>query len=228
MPGLPDESGAIAGRVWVAEQPGVVSQPLSTLIVRAEAIDSSSRPFQRYEVTDSDGNYRMDWLDPGTYRVHAFDPLGQFATQYYLDADRVDEAVPVTVTPEETTANIDFPLWFTAEPHLGSISGRITAEPASEGAEELPLEGVIIEAFEEGGHELIYVAMTDVNGTYRLEHLMFGRYQIRARDPSGEYIAEWWSDITDSATSRSQARYIYVARGANVTGIDLALQPANP
>ena len=43
-----------------------------------------------------------------------------------------------------------------------------------------------------------------------------------------EYIAEWWSDITDSATSRSQARYIYVAHGANVTGIDLALQPANP
>ncbi len=103
-------TGAIAGRVMVANQAGVVRKPLDTLTVWAEPVHPSGRPWRRYGLTDGSGNYRIELLEPGTYLLHVVDPPGLFATQYFDHVPTPEEATPVVVTGEHWRVSLLKPL----------------------------------------------------------------------------------------------------------------------
>ena len=182
------------------------------MTVYVRALDAGGeRVFTRYGDTDAEGRYRVEVLAPGRYRVWTEDPLAEFGAA---------EAEVVVNGDETTTA--DFGLYLVDGPHLGTLSGRVTDEDTG-----APLEGIHVLAYGEDGHQLTYFTTTDAEGRYRFER-MRGNYYVQAQDPQGRYIAEWWSEWTDSATSRSQASRVQVYDGRDVVGIDLALQPVAP
>jgi len=223
-----DPTGAIAGRVMVANQAGVVRKPLQTLTVWAEPVNPSGRPWRRYGLTDSSGNYQIELLEPGIYFLHVVDGPGLFATQYFDHAATPEEATPVIVTGGRTASGIDFDLLIdTRAPQLGSISGRITAEPPPGETQQVPLAGMVVEAFEQYGHKMTFWTMTGADGTYHLDHLLFGPYYVRALDPNGVYMTEYYSKWNDNAVTPYQASDVSVTRGGATTGIDIALAPVS-
>jgi len=216
LPGWPEVSGAIEGRVYAAEQPGMHRQPLmgQWLSLFAMPLDvEGDRVFRRWAEVDDNGYYRLDGLEPGRYHVWAEDQIfRRFAS----------DGIEVVVNGNETTVGADIEMYLVDGPHIGTLSGHITDEHTGQ-----PLEGIHIYAYENGGAQLVYFVTTDADGRYRFDRIA-GNFFVQALDPNGQYIAEWWSDYTDSATSRSQAREVQIYRGADVTGIDLALQPISP
>lgn len=213
LPGWPEVSGAIEGRVYAAEQPGMHRQALMGrwLSLFAMPLDvGGNRVFRRWAEVDDAGYYRLDVLEPGRYRVWAEDQIFQRLTS---------DGIEVVVNDNATTAGADIEMYLVDGPHIGTLSGRITDEHTGQ-----PLEGIQIYAYENGGAQLVYFATTDADGRYHFDRIA-GNFFVQALDPNGQYVAEWWSDYTDSATNRTQAREVQIYRGADVTGIDLALQP---
>ncbi len=160
--------------------------------------------------TRANGTYRLTGLDPGSYRMLFAPGCGggaDYAQIWWPHAQSLKKARPITVRLGHTTEGIDGRLQelgtITGQVRLGSKAGR-------------PLSGMCVSATVPGSFDAEGLVSTARNGTYVIEGLPAGRYQIEVNpgcNNNGNYL------------SATYPRLVKVADGRTVTGIDVYLQP---
>ena len=190
--------GTIAGHV--TNQSG---DPLANVWV--DACEYSDEPqYCRSSQTDEHGNYYINGMLPGDYRVQAGNE--SYAREFYDDTYQWEEAEDVTVNPGITTAGIDFELV-----QAGSIAGRVFDGSG------VPLSNIAVD-IEEGG----YGTCTDEDGNYNMSGLPLGKFTVVAgRDFCGphDYIEESIEDIelTDEIPDVGDVDF-YLTQGGSIAG----------
>jgi ELWxxDGT repeat protein len=109
-------------------------------------------------------------------------------------------------------------LWkYTSQHAIGTgiISGTITDKDG------LPLENIHVFAY---GDASFVSATTDSDGTYTLNELATGSYQVRFVDVHGTYMYEYY----DNAATLADATEVIVAADQRTDGIDAVLDVAPP
>ena len=157
--------------------------------------------------TDSNGNYTIDGLTAGEYRVevNVFDVSDSLAGEFYDDQSDWNSADSVVVTSGSTTANINFGL-----ASGGSISGTIT-----DGSN--PIFGANVWASDydgTGGHGW---ARTDENGEYTISGISAGNYRVEA-EAEGQV-----HKMYDNTTQWHLATSVAVTSGLDTPNIDFTL-----
>ena len=172
---------------------------------------------QAAAVTDASGNYTIQRLVTGSYRVR-FTVLGlgcnngNWIDQWYSAKSDMASANPVSVTAGQSTTTID------AQMQAG---GRIQGHVTDNHGVSLP--GICVGA---GQGATFASAVTDSGGNYTLERLSTGPYQV-SFSPCGTagattWKVQWYNNKPDMAS----ADVLSVVAGQNTTAINAQMQPA--
>ena len=184
--------------------------------VRVEAY-SSSGGFQGSASTDSNGNYTVAGLDPGTYRVRTDVSYGSnYFDELYEEISCANGCDPSTGTPvlvavATQTAGIDFTL-----EAGGSISGQVlresTGTPLSADVELFNADGSLIDIDFASG------------GSYSFVHLPEGTYFLRTHTYDESVVDELYQDILCEPTCTvTEGTPVTTMLGVPTTGIDFEL-----
>jgi uncharacterized membrane protein/protocatechuate 3,4-dioxygenase beta subunit len=161
--------------------------------------------------TQADGSYVIRALPAGIYRVQVENDRLNYIEEYYNNAPDYDTAMMVEVTIGADTPNIDFSLAMG-----GSISGTVTRD-----ADDQPISGVLVEAFDYYTGREIDNAETQADGGYTIWGLPASSYRLRTRvTESGTGCAGEWYDNT---TIESKATAVIVQAGNDTSNTDFAL-----
>ncbi|CAL1125111.1 unnamed protein product [Cladocopium goreaui] len=149
-------------------------------------------------LTDADGRYTFDNLEPGVYGIEEVQPEG-----YYDSGDHVGTGGGTLVAPDTITGitvgagvavvNYDF-----CEHDPASLSGHVYADDNNNGTRdpgELPLVGVTLHLLDSAGNPTGITTVTDGTGFYQFANLQPGKYGVAEVQPVGFY------DGSDSAGS---------------------------
>jgi len=128
--------------------------------------------------SDSRGAYILN-LQPGRYRVLAYDLSGAFATEFGGNADSFDTSPMVNLS--STVGGINFSM-----EKAGTISGTVVSAGA-------PLSGITIAAYNVGSGTRRAFTQTAANGTYSLA-IAPGQYKFAAYDQSGTYALAFFAN----------------------------------
>ena len=162
-------------------------------------------------VSSLDGSYAVGGLEAGAYNVIAYSDqldgasLGKCYNNVPLDCS---QGTLVVISPGQTTSNIDF-----AIDVLGKITGRVTD------ANGEPILGAEVRGYSQeccGTY-----AFTAADGSYALQRMEPGEYQIRADAPG--HITECYQH----ARTLEQATKFQIGLNDIVNGIDFVL-PSGP
>ena len=173
--------------------------------------------------TDAFGNYALDNVAPGQYKVGFHDFYHRdYASSYYNGANTLDEASVVTVTPGNVCSGIDGQLMGRC-----AISGRVVDTYGN------PIEGICVsyepEHYDSGVSD--HWVLTDANGMYTIRHVNSGETKVSFSDwvaegnpgvytrPEGYYGRQYSSgkyseDVADSFT---------LSPGDNKTNVDATM-----
>ncbi len=213
------EGGQIEGRVVDA----LTKAPIQ--YTAACVYDPDEGEYSRCGYTDADGNYTIEGLATGSYKVR-FSPnrgyegeQSSYLPQFYADQASEVAASPVSVTAPSAQTGIDAEL-----DAAGLIKGRVTA--ASDG---VPLAFVFVCALEPvGAEEPLNCAETSADGQYAITGLATGSYKvsfeaINYEEGFEEAVSEeeFATQYYDSKASRANAVLVSVtAGGPAVISID--------
>ncbi len=156
-------------------------------------------------VTAASGKYKLA-VPAGEYVVAFLDPAGDYVTQLYNGRSVAEEPNPVKVKAEAFTPKIDAALV-----EGGRIKGTVTA--AEGGA---PLAHVLVCAFLANGEEIEECTFTASDGTYSVERLPTGIYEVEFFDLP-KYLTQFYAGAPHLAGAKSIS---VTAGGAPATGID--------
>lgn len=166
--------------------------------------------------TNDDGFYSVDKLPAGSYWVRASDPEGRYLTEYFDDAPTLSEADPVAVEAGGVADGIDFAL-----AAGGAITGQVTAQ--TELTVIIPLPEILVVAVDpEDPTHIVGRAVTNRGGHYTIGGLLPGAYFVRASDPDGRFLAEWFEE----APRVEDADRVPVEPGRVTADIDFTLEAA--
>lgn len=211
MQPFPSGSGSISGTVL-----GTDGDVPGRGTVMAYMVDNTFLSFRA--PLGEDGSYTLAGLAPGNYYVQA--AADGYFTSFYEDAERIDDATPVSVDENEVVG-IDFTLSLG-----GTIAGRAVDQDGNPlaGAHvfaetdfrtEPPADGI-------WGHGF---ALTDEEGNYRISGLPEGNYLVHMQqDISGlGFFSVWY----DNVGHPENATAVSVARDQEANGIDFVLDLPN-
>jgi protocatechuate 3,4-dioxygenase beta subunit len=203
-------AGTITGNV---KGPGNVN--LDDVCV--DALDATTGDFVEGSFTGGTGNYTINGLPAGTYKVQ-FATCGEdFASEFYNDKHSFGSADPVTVSLGATTPNINAVLTVGS-----SITGTVTRQGGT------PEEDVCVSAIDTSNENIVYAfGFTAANGTYQLDHLASGSYKVffDVEDcGDASLVNEYYNDKTSFAT----ADLVTVTEPTNTTGINAVLAGGTP
>ncbi len=165
--------------------------------------------------TGADGIYTLGGLPAGTYRVEFSDWNGDYATEWYNDTPFEGRATSVNVPVAATVPNINASI---AE--AGRISGTVTGTNGT-----TPLSGINVQiyAWSDGAWtSLGNDPWTASDGSYTAGGLPTGSYRLRFQDWSGQYLAEWYDNVTDETLATA----VNVVAGATADGRNASLSIA--
>ena len=193
--------GSITGRVTDASGAAILDA-----IVVAYDSNNTGGPNVSYAKTDADGNYNLQGLPTGNYRVE-FDGTGSgFFRQYYNNSPDMAGSAPVSVTVSKATTGVNASLVKGA-----SISGVVTN---SSGA---GIQGVFVTDYDVNNNWAAYT-ITDVSGNYLIQALPTGSYKLRYQGVSG-YLTQWYSNRASSELADA----VSVTAGNTTPGINATL-----
>ena len=177
--------------------------------------------------TNANGEYTVEGLTEGEYKVGFFPSGSTYLAQYYNGQLSLESANPVLVTAGKTTSGIGATLT-----EGGKISGTVT-DAYSHG--RLAKIGVYISGVEGG----FGYASTNANGEYTITGLRTGSYKVSffweyseaeykacehlPRCPP-KYVTQFFSNQPSEAT----ANPVGVAVGALTPGVNAAMVPSLP
>ncbi len=191
--------------------------PLADVSVIAR--DAATGSYQGSGYTDSAGEYTIDALETGLYKIE-FSPSSYGAAkvymgQFYNNQPSLDTATPINVTDSQTTPNINAVLQLG-----GQITGRVIAADTHN-----PLDDVSVYVSGRCPSWSGY-ASTDVNGVYTVTGVPTGNNYKVDFDPAGsssaltrEYVEQYYNNKPDW----SSATLVVVTAPNVVNHIDAAL-----
>ncbi len=155
-----------------------------------------------------DGHYQVGHLPAGTYRLRIRPDDAELQTEYWDDADSLDDATDVVVATSAAVTGRNARL---------QVGGTVTGRVTDSGGHALVDAGVT--AYQQQGGSWVDVdwTSTDENGDYRLEGLPSTPVRIGFDDWG--HAPEYWDD----ATSLDDATDVSVAPGATLTGRNAVL-----
>jgi len=188
--------GAVTGQLTDRSS----GQPISGIEV--ELLNESGMVAET--TTDGGGNYRFAEIQPGTYEV-AFNPgaaNASYDSAYYGGAS----AATVQVNDGQTTQNINGQLITGA-----AIGGTVT------NSAHQPVSGVGVQIMNPVTGDYHYLT-TGADGTYLLDGLAPGGYQILFQPGSGEdYVYQYYPDESNAAAAQPVAVTAGQTSPANAT-----------
>ncbi len=163
--------------------------------------------------TGVNGFFSTDNLLPGDYIIRADPPPGTKFVRNYAstnDATHFEDAMSLALVAGQSFTGLTLRL-----PLGGVIGGKITDQQGN------PLGGIDLDVYEAAsGRGMEANATSDTNGTYALDALPPGDYQVRADPENGlPWVRQYYSNTFSSA----DALAITVMADALYTNIDFAL-----
>jgi formylglycine-generating enzyme required for sulfatase activity len=221
--GLASDTGFRVARSVICINGKVTNQdgsPLSGVQVTAHQydLDSDSSYPLAWASTDASGNYALEGLDPGTYRIRFNGwadepPLSDFAPQYFNNAPSLALAQNVVLT--SSVNNIDAAL---AE--ASRITGKITSE--SDGT---PIQNILVLAHRLMGNgewdwsSWVNFTSSKSDGSYAL-NLPEGTYIVSFHDYNNKYYV---TEFYDNQKKSDNAQPIILQANSTVSHINASL-----
>ena len=191
--------GAIAGLVATESD----SLPIQGALVTAVHVVSQRK---RHTVTREDGSYVLNSLPEGDYAV--FVRAAGYKGEFYDNANSLNDATLLRVTPPDTIAGIDVYL----------SAGSAIAGHVSDAADGSPIAHALVKIIKPRDHRpaRTFLAITDKDGNY-IKSVPPGRYFVYAvaRGYRGEFY--------DDKPTITQADTVEVLENQHTTGIDFDL-----
>ena len=182
-----------------------------------------------FAITNANGEYTIEGLQEGQYRVGFFPENSTYLSQYYSGQSSLSGASPVLVTAEATTAGINATLI-----EGGKISGVIT-----DAYSHARLAKIGVTAVSPGAGGGFGSSETNANGEYTIVGLPTGSYKVNfywefseaeykacehaPRCPP-KYITQYFNNQPSEAT----ANVVTAAVGTVTSGINAAMVPSAP
>lgn len=168
-----------------------------------------------YHSTNSQGEYEIDGLQPGSYQVK-FVSQENYLSEYYQNASDLESSTTITVTANQTVSDIDAQL---AEG--GKITGIVTD------ADGLPLRWVKVSAYqyddEEDTWQVVRSDYSNLYGEYKLEALHTGNYRLGFSDSEKQkHQTQYYDHVTDI----DEALDLSVTAGETISDINASLDKA--
>lgn len=189
-------TGHLAGRVTVAE----TGQPVAGLLVCCEG--GSPSKIQAQALTDSEGRYRLSFLEEGSYRVRVQFP--QFFPEW-APASRGN----VRVVAGKTTEGVDLEL----------VRGEVLTGKVVDEGSGAPLAGARVEVFQPQSGESSFLT-TDEQGGFRFRAAP-GSVQVILRSVPRGYVCDPQKDlrqVTIAAGEKPPEILFEVPQGLLVAG----------
>jgi beta propeller repeat protein len=136
--------------------------------------------------TLADGTYDSGNIPAGEYRIRFSDPLGDYLSEFYNNANSLDNAEPIILYPGWRVDYKDAQLTSS----FGTILGWVGTEETLVG-----LPDILVEFFASNA-DLITTTTTLTDGSYESGNLPADEYRIRFSDPSETYKSEFYSDAS--------------------------------
>ena len=202
--GLP----AVAGAATTGGIGGTVTEegggPVAGVSVCAESIGVTAEEDFGCDETRTDGTYEILGLEPGEYAVEFWPRELNYAWQYYDGKHSWKEATPVTVASGNVTTGIGAVLEAGA-----TISGTVTSAATGQPVREVEACAIVV------GEGFAGCAATATNGTYTIERLAPGEYEVY-------FYAEYTGQ--NLLSQKYAGGTITLGTGEARTGINAALQ----
>ena len=194
------QGGIINGAVT-----GTTGTPLESIRIEARI---SSNVVSGSAYTDSSGQYSLQGLPAGTYKIYFYNNGQDYFNEWYNNKTTFETADPLNVTAGQTIPNIDAQLV-----QGGRISGTVTDSSGN------PIFNAAVDIYDMNNNSIVGVG-TNSSGYYLTTTLPAGNYKIRFTPPYGSvYISEWYND----KTSFADADAIPVTAGQTTPGVDAQL-----
>ncbi|MGB5684192.1 MAG: hypothetical protein WBM35_00150 [Candidatus Electrothrix sp.] len=186
---LLEATGAQAGSIKGNVLDELSSTPIGNLLVGTYADDDEKSLIKSVLTDIGTGEYILDNLPDGTYKVVFFTYHTDYIQEWYsggTDVYNFADAEPVSVSG-------------TAEKDLGNIllkkgakiTGTVTEEDSLGGVK---ISGVLAMAYDADGNWATSAKLTGDDGVYSLGGLRTGDYRIQFRAAFTGYASEWYLD----------------------------------
>ena len=181
--------------------------------------------------TDQNGAYTTSSIEPGDYRLMAYDPNGVYAAVVHGVAEPCPayyNCPTASGTPVTGSAGTVTPVAFVL-PRMPHVRGRVVEQDSG-----LPISGATVVLHDAVTGKGVATTYSDGNGDYALEGLTTGSYVVQARvhpaygyGPS-DYLAEVWHEQTCLTNCDVLAgRILEISIGAGAEDVDFTLQPSS-
>ncbi|MEI7899471.1 MAG: hypothetical protein WCK89_04410 [bacterium] len=198
---------------------GTVTGPDATLLpgiyATAYTLNGSSWDWMGQAQTDGDGNYTIDWLQAGTYRVQFDDWQNyEYFSGVYSNAPNLDVGTDIVVLAETTAAGINATL-----ARICTISGTVTGTNGV-----TALQGIWANAFKWNGSswDNVNAVPTDEYGNYKVGSLPAGTYRVWFDAIfNSDYLSQWYDDAPDLESGTN------IVVTGETTGINASLRLAS-
>ena len=196
-------AGHIIGKVTDSAGRAIFDVDVYAYDAAGEVVGSAS--------TDAGGEYDIDGLEGGAYRVYFDRDYSTYLSEYWNDKTSLAAADPVFVTVSNTTDHVDASL-----AAMGHIEGRVTNQAG------MPLESIYVTAYSAAGQP-VGGDRTDADGRYDLP-LMGGQYRVKfGNDDNNTYVEEYYDD----ALTLEDATSVTVTLDYSTGGVDARLDLAS-
>jgi protocatechuate 3,4-dioxygenase beta subunit len=214
-------TGSVSGRVTVAGK----GRGGIFVGLRTNNFSSAAMPPHK-AVTDSDGNYRIVNVPPGTYYVAPMTPM-----LVPTDANPVSQmGTPLLLSEGESVDDINF-----AMARGCVITGRVTEADGRAVIEQRVSVVSVDQPNQLPFFSTRAMFQTDDRGVYRMFGLRAGRYKVAVGQTDDGFVGSSATSRTGyqtafypNATSAEQAKIVELAEGDQATNIDIVVSRVLP
>ncbi len=175
-------------RANAASISGEVTSPVGEGIANVAVwVFSSYGNYVSSAITDQNGSFVTNDLQPGFYNIYLDPPSSDYLSQWYND--KIDQGNADSVVVGNSGPTLVWAILFFS----GSITGQVTNELGQ------GIGGTGINIYASNG-SFIDSSSTGQDGNYKVDNLPVGLYKIRFAPPWGAgYVGQWYDNKSDQS-----------------------------